>query len=155
MSPSGRTLRAIGRVAVAGHGGARVSDTLLLDHDERMAPRGIKRGLRGNDIELAIPADMVLRHDDLLLLDDDATVEVVARPERLIEVRAPDLAALARAAWLVGDHHIPAELGARRVRVRYAEATLSLLSPLNLRLIEIEAPFEPEAGAYAHERSAA
>jgi urease accessory protein len=155
LTQPGPILRARTRIDPASAEDRPVRDILLLDHEARLSPRGIKRGLHGRDVELALPAGVVLRHDDLLLLDDGDAVQVVARPERLIEVRAADLAALARAAWLVGDHHIPAELGARRLRVRHTEGAVALLSPLRLRLIEIETPFDPEPGAYAHEAGTA
>jgi urease accessory protein len=100
---------------------------------------------------LELPRGIALRHDDLLLLDDGGLVEVVARPEELIEIRADDITLLARAAWLLGDHHIPAQLSERRLRVRRGEAVAALLEPLGLKLANIEAPFEPEGGAYRHE----
>ena len=43
---------------------------------------------------------------------------------------------LARAAWLLGDHHIPAELAERRLRVRRSEAVAALLTPLGVKLAE-------------------
>lgn len=142
--------RAIARLAAGEAGGRPVRDTLLLDHEARKNPSGVVTGLRGHAIELALPRGVVLSHDDLLLLDDDGVVEIVARPEPLIEIRASDPALLARAAWLLGDHHIPAELSERRLRVRRSETIAPLLAPLGVRLVEIDAPFEPEGGAYHH-----
>ncbi len=135
----------------AGEAGSRpVRDTLLLDHDERRSPAGTTAGLRGVLIELGLPRGTVLFHDDLLLLDDGGVVEIVARPEPLIEIRAADITLLARVAWLLGDHHIPAELSERRLRVRRSDAIAPLLAPLAVKLVEIQAPFEPEGGAYHH-----
>jgi len=146
-------LRAIDRIA-AGHDDPRqLRDTLLLDHDERKFPVGLKQGLRGTHIELALPRGTALRQDDRLVLEDGSLVEVVARPEPLIEARAGDPAVLARAAWAVGNMHMPVELTERRLRVRRSESAADLLRPLGLRLIEIEAPFEPEGGAYHHAHS--
>ena len=85
---------------------------MLLTHEERKNPSGVISALRGTAIEFALPRGMALRHDDLLLLDDGGLVEIVARPEMLIEIRADNVTMLARAAWLLGDHHIPAEGGA-------------------------------------------
>lgn len=141
--------RAIARVPDAG--GRSIRDTLLLAHQERKNPSGVISALRGTAIEFALPRGMMLRHDDLLLLDDGGLVEIVARPEPLIEIRADNVTMLARAAWLLGDHHIPAELTERRLRTRRSEAVAALLKPLALKLADIEAPFEPEGGAYDHE----
>lgn len=142
--------RAIARVP-AGETGGPIRDTLLLTHEERKNPCGVISALRGTAIEFALPRGMALRHDDLLLLDDGGLVEIVARPEMLIEIRADNVTMLARAAWLLGDHHIPAELAERRLRVRRSEAVAALLTPLGLKLANIEAPFEPEGGAYQHQ----
>jgi urease accessory protein len=75
-------------------------------------------------------------------------IEVVAAPEPLIEARAADLAHLARLAWHLGDRHVPAQLFANRFRVRREPAIESLLRSLGAKLAAIEAPFEPEGGAY-------
>jgi urease accessory protein len=60
---------------------------------------------------------------------------------------------MARLAWYLGDRHIPAELHERRVRVRRDAATETLLnalaSILGAKVLLIEAPFEPEGGAYS------
>ena len=143
-------LRATARLKIGEDGSRPVRDTLLLDHEERKSPSGVMAGLRGNSIELALPRGTMLQHDDLLLLEDGGLVEIVARPEPLIEIRAAEPALLARAAWLLGDHHIPAELSERRLRVRRSGAIGPLLAPLGVKLAEIEAPFEPEGGPYDH-----
>jgi urease accessory protein len=137
-------------VAAAGEGGLPTSDTLLLTYDERRAPRGSVRGLRGTAVEFALPAGRRLFHEDRLMLDDGTSVEVVVRPEPLLEVRASDAAILARAAWLLGDHHIPVEIHARYLRAQRAESIMALLRTLDVTVREIEAPFEPEGGAYDH-----
>ncbi|MFN3348617.1 urease accessory protein UreE [Pseudorhodoplanes sp.] len=128
-----------------------VRDTVMLDHRERREPSALHTGLRGTKIRFALPAGTRLMHDDRVVLDDGSAVEIVARPERLLEVRAPDLANLARAAWLLGDHHIPAEIHPRYVRVLQTAETGNLLATLAVTVREIEAPFEPEGGAYLHE----
>lgn len=137
-------------MAAAGQGGFPVSDTLLLSHGERRAPRGTALGLRGTTIEFALPAGSRLAHEDHVILDDGRAVEIVARPEPLLEVRTTDLAMLARAAWLLGDHHIPVEIHARYLRAERTESVTALLRTLDVTVRDIEAPFEPEGGAYEH-----
>jgi urease accessory protein len=141
-------------VVTAGHGNAGIRDTVLLTHDERRAPRGTVTGLRGTAIELALPAGTRLNHDDVVMLDDGSAVEIVARPEPLLEVRADDPAVLARAAWLLGDHHIPVEIHARYLRVSRTESVSALLRTLDVTVREMDAPFEPEGGAYEHASAA-
>src|SRR5262249_36813552 len=74
--------------------------------------------------------------------------EIVAAPEALIEVRA-DLATLARIAWALGDRHVPVEFFTARLRLRHDEALTALITSLGGKIVAIEAPFEPEGGAYA------
>jgi urease accessory protein len=129
-----------------------VIDTLLLDYEQRRAPAGVLTGLKGTPVEIAL-TDARLATDDCLILEDGTLVEIVARPEPLIEVRAATIADMARLAWHLGDRHIPAELHERRLRVRRDAATGKLLnalaSILGAKVLLIEAPFEPEGGAYS------
>ena len=82
------------------------------------------------------------------MLDDGALVEVVAAPEPLIEARAADVAALARLAWHLGDRHVPVQVLPNRIRARRDAAIEALLKSLGAKVTMIEAPFEPEGGAY-------
>ncbi|HWV53878.1 urease accessory protein UreE [Pseudorhodoplanes sp.] len=143
------TLRAVSVVATHDPD-ARTRDTVLLNQDARRAPRGMVVGLRGTPIEFALPAGTRLGVDDRVLLDDGSAVDIVASPEPLIEVRAKDAATLARAAWLLGDHHIPVEIHARYLRVSRTGYVSDLLRTLDVNTRQIDAPFEPEGGAYDH-----
>jgi urease accessory protein len=140
-------------VVAADRNSARISDTVLLGHDQRRDPRGTVLGLRGTQIELALPAGTRLVHDDHIVLDDGSVAEIVARPESLVEVRSTDIAMLARAAWLLGDHHIPVEIHGRYLRARRTESVAALLRTLDVTVREIDAPFEPEGGAYEHAKA--
>jgi urease accessory protein len=73
----------------------------------------------------------------------------VAAPEPLIEARAADVVALSRLAWHLGDRHVPAQVLPNRIRARRDAAVESLLTSLGAKVVVIEAPFEPEGGAYA------
>jgi urease accessory protein len=85
---------------------------------------------------------------DLLLLEGGGLIEVVAEAEPLIEVRAKDFDALARLAWHLGDRHVPVEILPNRLRLRADPAIETLLADLGARVVRIEAPFNPEGGAY-------
>jgi urease accessory protein len=130
-----------------------IVDTLLLDYDQRRAPGGMLIGLKGTQVEIAMANSANLATDDCLVLDNGSLIEIVARPEPLLEVRAADVAGMARLAWHLGDRHIPAQLHERRLRVRRDPATEKLLNTLanslGIKVLTIEAPFEPEGGAYA------
>ena len=100
-----------------------------------------------------LPEPVMLRMGDALELDDGSLVEIVVEPEPLIEVRGNDLTHLARLAWHLGDRHVPVQVLANRLRLRRDAALETMLAALGARLTPIEAPFDPEGGAYATQRA--
>jgi len=129
--------------------GDPIVDTLILPFAQRQAHKGFVFGINGTCVELDFPEPARLRTDDALVLDDGGLIEVVAEPEPLIEVRAADLAALARLAWHLGDRHVPVQVLERRLRLKRDPAIETLLEGLGAKVVAIDAPFEPEGGAYA------
>lgn len=125
-----------------------VVDTVILDYAQRSAQTSIVTSVKGGSIEIALHQPARLHTDDLLVLDDGTLVEVVAAPEPLIEARAADVAALARLAWHLGDRHVPVQLLPNRIRARRDAGVEALLKSLGAKVTAIEAPFEPEGGAY-------
>ena len=123
-------------------------DTVILDYAQRGAQKLSIIGVKGGAVEIDLPAPRRLRTDDLLLLEDGALVEVVAAPEPLIEARAANVSSLARLAWHLGDRHVPVQLLPNRIRARRDGAIEALLVSLGAKVALIEAPFEPEGGAY-------
>lgn len=126
-----------------------MADTVLLDYAQRSAQTLTVPGERGGRFDIALARPGRLRTDDLLELDDGSLIEVVAAAEPLIEARAADLAALARLAWQLGDRHVPVQILPNRIRVQRTADIEALLVSLGASLTTIDAPFEPEGGAYA------
>ncbi len=141
-----RTARVL---AAAEHGDRPIADTLILDYEQRSAGSFTAAGVKGGHYEVALAQGRRPRTDDLLELDDGTLLEVVAAAEPLIEARAADLPALMRLAWHLGDRHVPVEILPNRIRLRRDAALEKLLASLGAKLSAIEAPFEPEGGAYA------
>jgi urease accessory protein len=137
------------RVVAAAPDESRVIDSVILTPEQRRAPRGSVTGVKGTQLTFDLAEQVALRAGDLLQLDDDNLIEVVAEPEPLIEARVKDLTALARLAWHLGDRHVPVQLFANRLRVRREPAIEALLARLGAKVVAIEAPFDPEGGAYA------
>jgi urease accessory protein len=133
----------------------RVVDTLLLDYSQRERPQGSHTALRGAQIEMALTGGARLRTDDRLVLDDDTLIEIVAQPEPLYELRASHSSELARMAWMLGDRHLPVDITERRLRVRRDPVVETMLGSSGVRMTPIEAPFEPEGGAYSPGTAAA
>ena len=127
-----------------------VIDTLILPYAQRQAQKGFLFGVKGTCVELDFAEPVRLRTDDALVLEEGGLIEIVAEPEPLIEARAADLAGLARLAWHLGDRHVPIQVLANRIRMRRDAALEAMLAALGARLAAIEAPFDPEGGAYTH-----
>lgn len=144
--------RATRVIAAAERHGRPITDIVILDYAQRSAQKITVTGAKGDSIEIDLREPARLRTDDLLLLDDGGLVEVVAAPEPLIEARAGDLAALSRLAWHLGDRHVLVQVLPNRIRVRREAAIETLLASLGAKVTMIEAPFEPEGGAYAQSR---
>lgn len=136
------------RVLKNGEALGRVIDTLILNSQQRRAKRGSAIGEQGTFIEFDFASLVALRTDDTLLLDNGHVVEIVAAPEPLIEVRG-DIPTLSKVAHALGDRHLPVQILTNRIRLQRAEEVASLILSLGGKVTEIEAPFEPEGGAYA------
>jgi urease accessory protein len=140
--------RAIRVLPASERSSAAVIDTIILPYAQRQVHKGFLFGVKGTCIELDLDELARLRTDDALVLDDGGLVEIVAEPESLIEVRAGEAGSLARLAWHLGDRHVAVQVLERRLRVRREPAIETLLVTLGAKPVGIEAPFEPEGGAY-------
>jgi urease accessory protein len=125
-------------------------DCIALDAHERHRRRIVLTTERGTRILLDLPQAIALRDGDGLLLDDGAIVRVAGRPESLVEIAAANPVELARLAWHIGNRHIDVQIADDRLRIRRDHVIEDMLRGLGARLTPIEAPFEPEGGAYAH-----
>jgi urease accessory protein len=127
---------------------ARRIDSVILNSEERRLQTGHFTGVNGTRIGVTLPEPILLRNGDALELDDGSLVDVVIEPEPLVEIRGHDLMHVARLAWHLGDRHVPVEIFPNRLRMRPDGALEAMLKGLGARLAPIEAPFDPEGGAY-------
>ncbi len=135
-------------VLAAGAWSGEPADTVVLDYDERYRRRFAMSGVRGLSFLLDLPEAVMLRAGDGLKLEDGRIVEVVAAPEPLAEIRGADAAALTRIAWHLGNRHLPTELTKRSLRIRRDPVIEDMARGLGANVVAIEAPFNPEGGAY-------
>jgi urease accessory protein len=80
---------------------------------------------------------------------DAGVVRVCARPEKLLEIHAHDEAQMVRIAWHLGNRHLPVQLLGDRIRIRDDHVIRAMVEGLGGHVDDVEAPFDPEAGAYA------
>lgn len=106
----------------------------------------------GEKVALRLPAGEVLRGGDLVTASDGRVIEVVATPEKLLHVEFKGVE-LAKAAYRLGERHVPVQMGDGFLRLAADHALEELLKKMGGKASEIEAPFEPEVelgGAHAH-----
>jgi urease accessory protein len=125
------------------------ADTVVLDFDDRHRRRMAMIGTRGLNFLLDLENATALRGGDALVLEDGRLIEVVAAPEPLAEIRGTDPQHLVRIAWHLGNRHLPTQIAGRGLRIRRDHVIEAMVKGLGARVIEIEAPFDPEGGAYA------
>jgi len=128
---------------------ARGRDQVWIDFDRRHRRRIVLRTAAGHDLLLDLPQAARLRHGDGLLLEDGGIVLVQAQPEPLLDIHAHDAAALVRIAWHLGNRHLPVQLLGAHLRIRRDHVIADMVRALGGHAAEIEAPFDPEGGAYA------
>jgi urease accessory protein len=124
------------------------ADTVVLEFDDRHRRRLAMTGTRGLQFLLDLPEAVALRGGDALVLEDGRLVEVVAAPEPLIEIRGADPRQLVRVAWHLGNRHLPVQIAGRHLRIRRDHVIEEMVKGLGASVLEIEAPFDPEGGAY-------
>jgi urease accessory protein len=138
-------------VSAADWCGADAIDRVVLDADGRYRRRIMLTGESGTRFLLNLPQTTALRDGDGLVLDDGSVVGVVGKPEVLVEVAAENAAAMARLAWHLGNRHTEVQIAGDRLRMRRDHVLEEMLFSLGARLTPVEAPFDPERGAYEHQ----
>jgi urease accessory protein len=129
---------------------ASAIDRVVLDAAERHRRRVALTGERGTAFLLDLPHATALKDGDGLVLEDGAIVCVAGKPEPLVEIAAQNPQELARLAWHIGNRHVDMQVLGDRLRIRRDHVLEDMLRRLGARLICIEAPFDPEPGAYVH-----
>lgn len=124
------------------------ADTITLDETARHRRRIALTSDNGIDFLLDLPQARLLRHGDGLVLPDGRIIEVHAEPEPLYEVTGRDPRHLVALAWQIGNRHLAAQIEADRICIRRDHVIRDMLEALGAAIREIEAPFDPEGGAY-------
>lgn len=128
--------------------------TLGLGFQDRRRSRQLARLDDGREVGLNLPRGTVLRDGDRLAGDEDDPVVVVrAAPETLSVARTGDAHLLARAAYHLGNRHVPLQVGPDRLAYQHDHVLDGMVRALGLSVTTELGPFEPEAGGYRHEGS--
>ena len=126
----------------------QVKGALRLPFEQRQKSRLHAHLESGEEVALMLPRGEVLRGGDLVTASDGRIIEVIAEVEKLLHVECDGPQALARAAYHLGNRHVPVEVGAGYLRIGIDRVLEEMLKGLGAKVSHIEAAFEPEAGAY-------
>ncbi len=129
-------------------GDGTADDRLILPFDQRQKSRLRVTLASGDEAALLLERGTTLRGGDRLRADDGRIVLVVAADEALARVTAADPAALARAAYHLGNRHVKLQVGPGWLRMEQDHVLEHMLEHLGATVAHELAPFEPESGAY-------
>ncbi|WP_182356439.1 urease accessory protein UreE [Komagataeibacter europaeus] len=125
------------------------ADVFAADYEGRHRRRMMLHLRSGTKVLLDLDHARLLHDGDGLRLEDGRIIRVEAMPEDLMEVTAHDPLHLLRLAWHLGNRHLPASIGERRILVRHDHVIADMIRGLGGHVRNVQAPFDPESGAYA------
>ena len=124
-----------------------------LDWDERCKSRFEAHDSEGRRLGVFLPRGTVVRGGDVLLGEGGEMILVQARAQPLMRVTMCTEHGspfdLVRAAYHLGNRHVQLELQADHLQFEPDHVLADMLRGLHLIVNEVQAPFEPEGGAYS------
>jgi urease accessory protein len=144
LIPGGRGLAAVLR---------KRAESVELDWDVRQKSRFDATDSAGRALGVFLPRGSVVRGGDVLVAEDGSLIRVLAAPQAVLRVTAcaehGGPADLPRAAYHLGNRHVQLEVKPDHLQLEPDPVLADMLRSMHLIVREIQAPFEPEGGAYA------
>ena len=145
------------KVIAQGHGLAPVllkrAATVELDWDVRQKSRFDTTDSLGRHLGVFLPRGTLLRGGDVLVVEDGSMVRVLAAPQPVLRISAcPTHGSpfdLTRAAYHLGNRHVPIELKPDHLKIEPDHVLADLLRAMHLIVNSVDEAFEPEGGAYS------
>ena len=123
--------------------------TLTLPFDLRQKSRFKAELDQGIEVGLQLARGSMLRGGDLLEAEDGKIILIKAADEKVSSVETSDNHLMSRACYHLGNRHVPLQIGEGWLRYAHDHVLDDMLKGLGLQAQCIEAPFEPESGAYS------
>ena len=127
--------------------------TVTLDWDTRQKSRFDFTDSSGRAVAVFLPRGTVVRGGDVLVAEDGSFVRVIAADQPVLVITACEEHGsafdLTRAAYHLGNRHVPIELKPDHLKIEPDHVLAEMLRAMHLHVAPANAPFEPEAGAYA------
>jgi urease accessory protein len=132
----------------------RRAASVELDWDTRQKSRFSCADSSGRTLGVFLPRGSVVRGGDVLVAADGSLVRVVASPQSVLRIthcrQHGTPFDLIRAAYHLGNRHVPIELKPDYLQIEPDHVLADLLRAMHLIVTASEAAFEPESGAYEH-----
>ena len=123
-------------------------EELVLPFELRQKSRLRTRLASGEDIGLFLERGTVLRGGDYLKGNDGRVIRVVAAAEAVLTVTCATPLELIRAAYHLGNRHVPVQVGEGWLRLGADHVLADMLRGLGATVVQQQSAFEPESGAY-------
>jgi urease accessory protein len=128
---------------------------ISLDWDLRQKSRFETTDSNGQHVGVVTARGQVLRGDDVLIGEDGSFLKVLAKDQPVLRIsfctEHGSAFDLTRAAYHLGNRHVPIELRQDYLQIEPDHVLASMLENMHLIVQETFAAFEPESGAYAEE----
>ena len=139
-----------------GHGLAPVllkrATSITLDWDVRQKSRFESTDSAGRQVGVFLQRGQVVRGGDVLVGEDGSLLKVMAAPQAVLRISHCTAHGtpfdLTRAAYHLGNRHVPIELQADHLKIEPDHVLAEMLRSMHLIVNEVSESFEPENGAY-------
>ncbi len=126
--------------------------SVTLDWDTRCKSRFDTTDSTGRQLGVFLPRGTVVRGGDVLVAEDGSLVRVEAAPQTVLRITVcaehGSPFDLMRAAYHLGNRHVPTELRPDHLKIEPDHVLAEMLRAMHMTVSEVQAPFEPEGGAY-------
>ncbi len=128
------------------------ASSITLDWDTRQKSRFDATDSTGRALGVFLPRGTVVRGGDVLVAEDGSLIRVEAAPQTVLRITAcaehGSPFDLMRAAYHLGNRHVPIELKPDHLKIEPDHVLAELLQSMHMTVAEVQEPFEPEGGAY-------
>ena len=128
------------------------ASTIELDWETRQKSRFDGVDSLGRGLGVFLPRGTLVRGGDVLIAEDGSMVKVIAAPQTVLRITACASHGspfdLTRAAYHLGNRHVPIELKPDHLKIEPDHVLADLLQSMHLTVNEVSEAFEPEGGAY-------
>ena len=145
------------KLIAGGHGLAaplvKRAATVALDWDVRQKSRFDATDSNGRAFGVFLSRGTLVRGGDVLVLEDGSLVRVQAAPQEVLRITAcaqhGSLFDLTRAAYHLGNRHVPIELKPDHLKIEPDHVLADMLRAMHMTVVTVQEAFEPEGGAYS------